>query len=84
MKKNRLIREMGNCGNLDKLKRITEALNIAISHKVTVMLLLDPLVYGGQFTVIDTVESYDFNKTDIIINGAHYPWWDITKLSLVF
>lgn len=84
MEKRALIREMGNCGSLEKLTRIVEAIRTAQTHKTKIVLVLDPLVYGDSATVIDQIDSYDFNKTDIIINGNSYPWWDITKLNLIF
>lgn len=84
MEKRALIREMGNCGSLKKLMRIEEAIKTAKVHKTKIVLVLDPLVYGDFITVIDQIDSYDFNKTEIIINGNSYPWWDITKLNLIF
>ena len=79
-----LIREMGNCGGLKKLMRIDEAIKAAIRYKTKIILGLDPLVYGNSSIIIDQIDSYDFNKTDIIINGNSYPWWDITKFNLIF
>lgn len=75
---------MGNCGNLKKLVRIDQAINAAIKHKVRIIIWLDPLVYENGSIIIDQIDSYDFNKTDIIINGNSYPWWDIKRLNLIF
>lgn len=84
MEKRALIREMGNCGSLEKLTRIVEAIKTAMAHKTKIVLGLDPLVYGNSSITIDQIDSYNFNKTDIIINGNSYPWWDVTKLNLIF
>lgn len=84
MEKTALIREMGNMGGLNKLMRIDQAIEIAKTYKVKVVLGLDPVVYGNSLVVIDQIDSYDFNKTEITINGNSYPWWDIIKLNLIF
>ena len=70
-----LIREMGNCGNLDKLKRIDTAIKVAIRYDAEIAVVLDPLVYNNCKFKIKKVESYDFNSNDIIINGITIPWW---------
>ena len=67
MEKRALIREMGNCGSLEKLTRIVEAIKTAMAHKTKIVLGLDPLVYGNSSITIDQIDSYNFNKTDIII-----------------
>lgn len=83
-----LIRELGNCGNLDKLKRITNALDVAIRHETMVVIVLDKLVYGDNMTVINEVVKYDFSKDTLFVTDSKqchtFPWWDIEKVNLIF
>lgn len=79
-----LIRDFGNCGNFDKLNRINTALTVAQDNHTAIVIVLDEKVYGHSVTRFDEVTSYDFNKTDIIINGMTFPWWDIIKVNLIF
>lgn len=79
-----LIRNLGNCGNIDKLKRICRALDIAKNNQTKVVIVLDELVYGKNMSVLEEINEYDFNKRELIINGDVFPWWDITKVNLIF
>ena len=79
-----LIRNLGNCGNFAKLERICKALDIAKKNQTQVVIVLDELVYGKNMLVITEVKNYDFNKTNIIVNDEQIPWWDITKVNLIF
>lgn len=79
-----LIRNMGNCGCLDKLKRIVEALKVAQQHNATVVICLDTLCYGQNKSVFTEVKDYNFNKDTLFVNGEEFPWWDIDKVNLLF
>lgn len=79
-----LIRNMGNCGCLDKLQRIIEALQTAQQHHTAVVISLDALVYGKNHSLIEQVEDYDFTKNTLTVNGEEFPWWDIEKVNLLF
>lgn len=75
---------MGNCGALDKLKRIVEALEVSKKHGATVVICLDTYVYGQNKSVFVQVEDYDFTKHTLTVNGEEFPWWDIEKVNLLF
>lgn len=80
-----MIRNLGNCGSLRKLERITHALNAAIKYKAPIIIVLDPLVYGESPTKIEEVLEYNYNKTILYINNdIQFPWWDIVKINVLF
>lgn len=80
-----LIREYGNMGSLNKLERITQALDVAKRFGTKVAISLDPLVYGGDnVTILEGVKDYDFNKSELFVGEHTFPWWDIQKVNLIF
>lgn len=83
-----LIRDLGNCGSLNKLSRITDALDVAMSHKTMAVIVLDKLVYGDNMTIIKEVVNYDFSKDTLFVTDSKqqhtFPWWDIQKVNLIF
>lgn len=80
-----MIRNLGNCGSLRKLERITHALDTAIKFKAPIIIVMDQLVYGENHTKIEEVLEYNYNKNILYINkDSQFPWWDIVKVNVLF
>ena len=83
-----LVRNLGNCGNLRKLVRIIEGINTAKEHQCSLVIVMDPLVYGKNKKVYHSIElseaEIDFNKTELFIGKDVYPWWDIDRVNVIF
>lgn len=81
-----LIRHMGNCGSTDKLIKIMEAIEAAIKHDVMLVIVQDELCYGKNHTLFnpEDLKDYKFNRTSLFIGDNEFPWWDITKVNLLF
>lgn len=83
-----LIRNLGNCGNLQKLERIIEGIKVAKRHQCSLVIALDPVVWGKNITVYSYEELRDveinFNKDELFIGKDVYPWWDIDKVNVLF
>lgn len=84
-----LVRNLGNCGNLQKLKRIMEGIKVAKKCQCSLVIAIDPLVYGDDNVRVYTYEELsnaevDFNKTDLFIGKDTYPWWDIVRVNVLF
>lgn len=83
-----LIRNLGNCGSLQKLDRIMKGINVAQRYKCSLAIVLDPLVYGKNVKIYSYEEisniEINFNKTDLFIGKDIYPWWDIDKVNVLF
>ena len=83
-----LVRNLGNCGNLQKLKRIMEGIKVAKKFQCSLVIAVDPLVYGDNARVYTYEElsnaEVDFNKTELFIGKDLYPWWDIVRVNVLF
>ena len=83
-----LIRNLGNCGSLQKLARIVEGINTAKEHQCSLVIVMDPLVYGKNKNVYTSVElseaEINFNKDELFIGTDVYLWWDIDKVNVLF
>ena len=83
-----LVRNLGNCGSLLKLARIIEGINTAKEHQCSLVIVMDPLVYGKNKKVYTSVElseaEIDFNKAELFIGEDTYPWWDIDRVNVIF
>ena len=83
-----LIRNLGNCGSLRKLERIIEGINTAKEHQCSLVIVMDPLVYGKNKKVYTSVElseaEINFNKAELFIGKDVYPWWDIDRVNVIF
>ena len=83
-----LVRNLGNCGSLLKLARIIEGINTAKEHQCSLVIVMDPLVYGKNKKVYKSIElseaEIDFNKAELFIGKDVYPWWDIDRIDIVF
>lgn len=89
-----MIRDLGNCGHFEKLQRILKAWKSAKNNHCGAVIVLDELCYGktgiSRFT---PQEVYDLNMSGddrllYLTNGdkvvATYPWWDITKVNVLW
>lgn len=83
-----LIRNLGNCGSLQKLTRIMEGIEVAKRHQCSLVIALDPIVYGKNVTIYSYEElskvEINFNKDYLFIGKDAYPWWDIDKVNVLF
>lgn len=89
-----MIRDLGNCGHFSKLERILNAWQSAKDNQCSVVIVLDELCYGKAGVYRFTPqEVYDItisgNQHDLLLtNGldlvAKYPWWDITKVNVLW
>ena len=83
-----LIRNLGNCGSLQKLARIMEGIEVAKRHQCSLVIALDPIVYGKNVTIYSYEElskvEINFNKVELFIGKDIYPWWDIDKVNVLF
>ena len=83
-----LVRNLGNCGSLLKLARIIEGINTAKEHQCSLVIAMDPLVYGKNKKVYHSVElsevEINFNKDELFIGKDAYPWWDIDRVNVIF
>ena len=83
-----LVRNLGNCGSLQKLARIVEGINTAKEHQCSLVIVMDPLVYGKNKKVYTSVElseaEINFNKDELFIGKDAYAWWDIDSVNVIF
>ena len=83
-----LIRNLGNCGSLQKLARIMEGIEVAKRHQCSLVIALDPIVYGKNATIYSYEElskvEINFNKDELFIGKDIYPWWDIVRVNVLF
>ena len=83
-----LVRNLGNCGSLLKLARIIEGIKAAKRHQCSLVIVMDPLVYGKNKKVYTSVElseaEINFNKDELFIGKDTYPWWDIDRVNVIF
>ena len=83
-----LVRNLGNCGSLQKLARIVEGINTAKEHQCSLVIVMDPLVYGKNKNVYTSVElseaEINFNKDELFIGTDAYLWWDIDRVNVIF
>lgn len=88
-----MIRNMGNCGNKEKLNRIYCAFQSAQQNQCGIIFVLDPLVYGKQVTILNSEEVHGSHLCHdrhaiYIVCGTEVvhtlPWWDITKVNVLW
>ena len=83
-----LIRDLGNFGSLQKLDRIIKGIEVAKRYQCSLVIVLDPLVYGKNKKVYKSIElseaEIDFNKAELFIGKDAYPWWDINRVNVLF
>lgn len=83
-----LIRDLGNFGNLQKLDRIIKGIKVAKSYQCSLVIVLDPVVWGKNITIYSYEElrnaEINFNKDELFIGKDTYPWWDIDKVNVLF
>ena len=89
-----MIRDCGNCGNREKLERIIKAWQSAKDNHCGAVIVLDEVCYGKSgISRFSPQEVYTLNiagdaNTLYLINGdkvvATYPWWDITKVNVLW
>ena len=83
-----LIRDLGNFGSLQKLDRIIKGIEVAKRYQCSLVIVLDPLVYGKNKKVYKSIElseaEINFNKAELFIGKDVYPWWDIDRVNVIF
>lgn len=89
-----MIKDLGNCGNYEKVVRIQKAIESAKQNQCGLVFVLDPLVYGSNnLTHIKhtNVPRYAFDFTTdtmhIMYEGTcleSVPWWDIVRVNVVW
>ena len=83
-----LIRDLGNFGSLQKLDRIIKGIEVAKRCQCSLVIVLDPLVYGKNKKVYKCIElseaEINFNKAELFIGKDVYPWWDIDRVNVIF
>ena len=83
-----LVRNLGNFGSLQKLDRIIKGIEVAKRYQCSLVIALDPLVYGKNKKVYHSVElseaEINFNKAELFIGKDVYPWWDIDIVNVIF
>ena len=83
-----LIRDLGNFGSLQKLDRIIKGIEVAKRYQCSLVIVLDPLVYGKNKKVYKCIElseaEINFNKAELFIGKDVYPWWDIDRVNVIF
>lgn len=83
-----LIRDLGNFGSLQKLDRIIKGIEVAKRYQCSLVIVMDPLVYGKNKKVYKCIElseaEINFNKAELFIGKDVYPWWDIDRVGVIF
>ena len=83
-----LIRDLGNFGSLQKLDRIIKGIEVAKRYQCSLIIVLDPIVYGKNAKIYSYEElrnaEVNFNKDELFIGKDTYPWWDIDKVNVLF
>ena len=83
-----LIRDLGNFGSLQKLDRIIKGIEVAKRYQCSLVIVMDPLVYGKNKKVYKCIElseaEINFNKAELFIGKDVYPWWDIDRVNVIF
>ena len=83
-----LIRNLGNFGSLQKLDRIIKGIEVAKRHQCSLVIALDPIIYGKNAKIYSYEElrnaDINFNKDELFIGKDTYPWWDIDKINVLF
>lgn len=88
-----MIKDLGNCGNPQKLERIMKAVKSAQENKCCLVIFLDPLVYGKNSFMItsENIQEVSFaeHTGDLLIIRdnkvvASLPWWDISKVRVIW
>jgi hypothetical protein len=88
-----MIKDLGNCGCIEKAHRIHSAIKNAKENRCGLAIKLDPSVYGNPnhlFSPIE-VENYDFSfdRDNLFIISEKdlflkLPWWDIVKVAVLW
>lgn len=89
-----MIRDLGNCGNTEKLVRIFKAWESAKENQCAIVIVLDEVVYGENNVfrfpskaVQEFKLSANKNEIHLIHDNevcATYPWWDIVKVNVLW
>ena len=65
-----------------------EGIEVAKRHQCSLVIALDPIVYGKNVTIYSYEElskvEINFNKVELFIGKDIYPWWDIDKVNVLF
>lgn len=88
-----MIKDLGNCGNQQKLERIMSAVQSAQENKCCIVIFLDPLVYGKNSFMItsENIQEVSFaqHNDDLLVIRDNkvitsLPWWDIIKVRVIW
>lgn len=88
-----MIKDLGNCGNLQKLERIMKAVKSAQENRCRLVIFLDPLVYSKNSFMItsENIQEVSFaqhNDELLVIRDskviATFTWWDIYKIRVIW
>ena len=83
-----LIRNLGNFGSLQKLDRIIKGIEVAKRYQCSLVIALDPIVYGKNAKIYSYEElrnaEINFNKDELFVGKDTYPWWDIVRVNVLF
>lgn len=88
-----MIKDLGNCGNLQKLERIMKAVKSAQENKCCLVIFLDPLIHGRNSFMItsENIQKVSFAKHNdelLVIRDseviATFTWWDIYKIRVIW
>lgn len=88
-----MIRDLGNCGCIEKAHRIHSAIQNAKENKCGLVIKLDPLVYGNPNYLFSPIEvekwDFTFDRDNLFIISEKdlflkLPWWDIVKVNVLW
>lgn len=88
-----MIKDLGNCGNPQKLERIMNAIKSAQENKCCLVIFLDPLVYDENSFMItsENIQEVSFvqHNDDLLIIRDNkvidtLGWWDIYKVRVIW
>lgn len=88
-----MIKDLGNCGNPQKLERIMKAIKSAQENKCCLAIFLDPLVYGKNSFMVTSknIQEVSFAEHDgdlLVIRDnkvvTSLLWWDIYKVRVIW
>lgn len=88
-----MIKDLGNCGNPQKLERIMKAVKSAQENRCCLVIFLDPLVYDKNSFMItsENIQEVSFaqhNDELLVIRDSNvigtFAWWDIYKIRVIW
>lgn len=88
-----MIRDLGNCGCIEKAHRIHSAIQNAKENKCGLAIKLDPLVHGNPKYLFSPIEvknlDFAFDRDNLFIISEEdlflkLPWWDIVKVNVLW